>query len=76
MCTVGGHLLHVYFFFGKALSKLQVESIFQLTIARIMDRSDIDQRKESRLRRRQESERRHRSEETAEQREQTQIDTM
>ena len=33
MCTVEGHLL--FFFFGKALSKLQ------LTIARIMDRSDI-----------------------------------
>ena len=43
MCTVGGHLL--CFLFGKALSKLQLQ--FQLyTIARIMDRSDIDQRKE------------------------------
>ena len=49
----------VAFFFGKALLKLQLGSIFQLTIARIMplDRSDIDQRKEIRLWRRQESER-------------------
>ena len=30
MCTVGGHLL--CFRFGKVLSKLQLESIFQLTI--------------------------------------------
>ena len=61
------------FFFWKSASKLQLESIFQLTIARIMDMSDIDHRKEIRLRRRREGEQRHRSEETAEQREQTQM---
>ena len=43
-----------------------------------MDRStsDIDQRIEIRLRRRRKSEQRRKSEETAEQKEQTQIDTM
>ena len=51
------------------LSKLQLESMFQLTCTiycKIRDRSK-DQRKEIRLRRRWESERRHISEETAEQ---------
>ena len=42
MCTVGGRLATIIFF-GKAPSKVQLESIFQVTIAaRIMDRSTSD----------------------------------
>ena len=52
MCPVGGHLLCFFLEKRFRFSKLQLESIFQLTIARIMDRSDIDQRKEIELRHR------------------------
>ena len=50
MCTVGGFLL---FFLEKRFRRFNLSLFFNLlAIARIMDRSDIDQRKQIRLRRR------------------------